>query len=98
MSPHKFAPGQKVIVRPGSAEGHIPSGIYTISRNLPGDDLDRSYRVLHTTDGHERVVREKQLEPCDWAGGATPAAAPAPRSKERNVGQFARALTSRRGS
>jgi hypothetical protein len=68
MSPHKFNLGQKVLIRANSGDGHIPSGVYTISRALPGDDFDRTYRVKHGADGHERVVREKQLEVCDWAG------------------------------
>jgi len=102
MSPHKFTLGQKVMVRVGSAEGHIPSGVYTISRILPGDDFDRAYRVLHSKDGHERVVREKQLEGCDWSGnpqnGPIQATAPAPRATERRIGQLARNMTARRES
>ena len=65
MSPHKFSLGQTVTVRAGAAEGHIPSGTYTISRILPGDDFDRSYRAKHVGDGHERVLREKQIEAHD---------------------------------
>lgn len=68
MTPHRFATGQKVLIRSSSGDGHIPSGVYTVSRALPGDDLDRTYRVRHGKDGHERVVREKQMEACDAAG------------------------------
>lgn len=68
MSPHKYLPGQRVLIRANATDGHIPSGVYTINRALPGDDFDRTYRVQHGADGHERIVREKQLEACDWAG------------------------------
>ncbi len=80
MPPHKFAQGQKVLVRAGSTERHIPAGVYTISRALPGDDFDRAYRVLHGGDGHERVVQEKQLEAYDWTrDGAVETTMPATR-------------------
>jgi len=65
VTPHKFALGQQVVMRSASLERHIPQGVYTISRALPGDDLDRSYRVRHAGDGHERVVRERQIEAHD---------------------------------
>jgi hypothetical protein len=63
MPPHKFTVGQDVHFRPGPAEMNTPAGIYTITRALPGDDFDRTYRVRSARDGHERVFREKQLEP-----------------------------------
>jgi hypothetical protein len=50
MPPHKFAIGQDV-----------PPGTYTITRTLPGDDLDRTYRARSARDGHERVFREQQI-------------------------------------
>ena len=78
MAPHKFVLGQRVVVRSGSLENHIPQGIYTISRALPGDDLDRSYRVRHAGDGHERVVREQQIEAHDGLSSLRSAAAPIP--------------------
>jgi len=84
MSPHKFSLGQTVTVRAGAAEGHIPSGTYTISRILPGDDLDRSYRAKHVGDGHERVLREKQIEAHDWAASPGPAERPAPARRASN--------------
>jgi len=95
MPPHKFTTGQKVVVRAGSAEGHIPTGVYTISRTLPGDDFDRAYRVLHGGDGHERVVREKQLEAYDWARDGAMAEPPAP--ARRKLGGHAGAFGKPRG-
>ena len=35
--------------------------VTTILRLLPNDAADREYRVRHSHDGHERVVRESQL-------------------------------------
>ena len=59
--PHKFAVGQSVVFAPGLAERNIPGGSYVITRPLPGDDFDRTYRARSTVDGHERVLREPQL-------------------------------------
>ena len=62
MAPHKFAVGQDVEFHPGLSNP-APAGIYTITRALPGDDLDRTYRARSGKDGVERVVREQQLRP-----------------------------------
>jgi hypothetical protein len=63
MAPHKFAVGQEVEFTPGRWDGNIPRGVYTITRALPGDDVDRSYRARGAKDGIERVFREGQLRP-----------------------------------
>ncbi|MGG5818359.1 hypothetical protein [Falsiroseomonas sp. HW251] len=65
MAPHKFAVGQDVEFNPGPWDANVPRGLYTITRALPGDDLDRTYRARGTKDGIERVFREQQLK----AGG-----------------------------
>jgi hypothetical protein len=70
MAPHKFAVGQDVEFHPGRWDGNTPSGLYTITRALPGDDLDRTYRARSAKDGLERVFREAQLKP----GGLSPQA------------------------
>lgn len=93
MAPHKFSIGQRVVVRAGSAEGHIPSGVYTISRALPGDDFDRSYRICHAGDGHERVVREKQLEAHDGMAALRPDSGSA--SSAARIASHARARVAR---
>lgn len=61
--PHKFAVGQDVEFLPGPFDGNTPRGVYTITRALPGDDLDRTYRARSAKDGLERVFRETQLRP-----------------------------------
>lgn len=63
MAPHKFTVGQNVEFQPGPFDGNTPRGIYTITRALPGDDLDRTYRARSAKDGIERVFREGQLRP-----------------------------------
>lgn len=69
MAPHKFTLGEIVEFLPQAWDGHVPRGMYTITRALPGDDFDRTYRAKCNGDGHERVVREKQLR----ASAASPA-------------------------
>jgi hypothetical protein len=69
MGPHKFAVGQDVEFNPGPWDGNVPRGTYTITRAMPGDDLDRTYRARSSKDGLERVFREKQLR---GAGDAMP--------------------------
>ena len=61
MAPHKFTVGQDVVFLPSSWDTNIPRGLYTITRALPGDDLDRTYRARSRMDGLERVFREAQL-------------------------------------
>jgi len=63
MAPHRFAVGQDVEFTPGRWDANIPRGRYTITRALPGDDLDRTYRARSSADGVERVFREGQLRP-----------------------------------
>jgi hypothetical protein len=68
MALHLFAVGQDVEFIPGRWDSHVPGGIYTITRALPGDAFDRTYRARSAKDGVERVFREQQLR----AGAASP--------------------------
>ena len=61
MAVQKFIVGQKVEFLPGSLDGNVPRGTYTVTRALPEEQGNRNYRVKHVRDGHERVVRESQL-------------------------------------
>ena len=76
MIQHKFAIGQSVEFLPGRMDMHVPRGTYTIVRPLPVESNERQYRVKNTRDGHERIMRESQLEagPGAWD---RPRAAPA---------------------
>jgi hypothetical protein len=61
MAGHKFAAGQKVSFLAERSEFNIPSGAYTIVRQLPAEGREWQYRVKNVHDGHERVMRESQL-------------------------------------
>ena len=61
MAPHRFAVGQDVEFMPSAVETNIPRGTYTITRALPGDDLDRTYRARSSKDGLVGVFRVGQL-------------------------------------
>jgi len=63
MALHKYKVGQVVDLIPSRREGNVPGGSYTVLRLLPEEGRDCQYRVKHTRDGHERVVRESQLVP-----------------------------------
>lgn len=60
-APHKFAIGQDVVFLPTAFDQNTPRGGYVITRTLPGDDFDRTYRARCAADGTERVFREPQL-------------------------------------
>lgn len=61
MKMHKFRTGEIVRFSPGPF-GHGPPGNYRIVRLLPADNIENQYRLKHASDGHERVVRESQIE------------------------------------
>ena len=63
MSTHKFQIGQSVQLQPGGKEYNVPAGSYTVQRLLPSENRDFQYRVKNSRDGHERIVRESQLQP-----------------------------------
>lgn len=62
MRDHKFAVGQTVHFTPGALDRAAPRGTYTIVRLLPPEAKNNQYRVKSTADGHERVVKESQLD------------------------------------
>jgi hypothetical protein len=61
LAPHKFTVGQDVEFLPSAYDHNVPRGGYVITRALPGDDFDRTYRVRSKADGLERVIGEAQL-------------------------------------
>ncbi len=63
MANHKFEIGKVVSVRSRPETG-IPAGNYEIVRRLPSGDAapDPQYRVKSVTDGHERIVRQSELD------------------------------------
>ncbi len=59
---HRYGVGQKIEFLPGKLDGAAPGGTYTVVRCMPNDGKDREYRVKNARDGHERVVRESQIQ------------------------------------
>lgn len=59
---HKFKAGQTVRLSPSNYDHHTPRGFYEVVRILPPDGDDNQYRVKSNSDGHERVVRESELD------------------------------------
>lgn len=62
MPQHRFSIGQHLVLTSGRYN-IAPAGGYTVVRLLPNDSLDREYRVRHRQDGHERVLRESEMQP-----------------------------------
>lgn len=60
-APHSFSIGQDVMFLSTSFDHNTPRGSCVITRILPGDDFDRTYRARSSADGLERVFREPQL-------------------------------------
>lgn len=64
MDAHKFKVGQLVNARP-SLSAAIPPGCYKVVRLLPATGADYQYRLMSLVNGHERVVREYEIDPID---------------------------------
>ncbi len=61
MPDSKFMIGQTVEFLRGPGDTHVPQGHFTVTRVMPRDSQDRTYRVRSSRDGQERVLPEKQL-------------------------------------
>ena len=59
---HKFAVGQTLRFSPGLGEDSRRKCRYKVVRQLPEAGNAFLYRIKSETDGHERVVREDQIE------------------------------------
>jgi hypothetical protein len=64
MTTHKFAVGQALQFSPGLGEDRRRKGRYKVVRQLPEAGNMLQYRIKSEFDGHERVVREDQIERC----------------------------------
>lgn len=62
MQSHRFRAGQVVSYSPGAFEDGTTRGSYKVLRLLPAEANTNQYHVKSIRDGHERVVRESQLE------------------------------------
>jgi hypothetical protein len=61
MMSHKYKIGQTVRVVQKTYEA-APKGSFRVVRTLPTEHGVRQYRIQSTTDGHERVVSEAELD------------------------------------
>ena len=62
MQPYKFAVGQTVRFSPDRQQISSVRGWFEVVRHLPETASVLQYRVKSQADGHERVVREDQLD------------------------------------
>jgi hypothetical protein len=62
MAAHKFAVGQTLHFSPGLGEDRKGKGRYKVVRQLPETGSVYQYRIKSEMDGHERIVREDQIE------------------------------------
>jgi hypothetical protein len=59
----RFIVGEKVIYSPDFTQDRgSGAGLFEVIRSMPDESVGRSYRIRNTTDGHERVAREHQLD------------------------------------
>lgn len=61
MNDYKYRIGQRVNYRPLGA-GAGGAGPFKIERRLPSESIEHQYRIESLRDGHQRVVREGELQ------------------------------------
>jgi hypothetical protein len=61
MGAHKFKVGQLVETR-SNLSAATPPGSYKVVRLLPPTGADNQYRLMSLKNGHERVVREYEID------------------------------------
>lgn len=62
MNAHKFKVGEMVEFHPGGSYLAKMRGQYEVIRLLPAEGEGPQYRLKSVADGHERIVREGQLD------------------------------------
>lgn len=61
-APSKFVVGQRVLFTPGPQNPRTaPAARFTVVRVLPGDGVQRAYRIKADAESYERVAEENQL-------------------------------------
>ena len=61
MATHKFAQGDRVVVRADRNNQSVRPGTYSIVRTMPESSDGLQYRAKNVMDDHERVFRETEL-------------------------------------
>jgi hypothetical protein len=62
MQDHKFKVGQTVRLVRKNVPGRAADGIYQVTRAMPFDGIEASYRIKAVHETHERAVREGEIE------------------------------------
>ena len=62
MRDHKFKVGQTVRFVRKNVPGRTAGGVYEVTRALPSDGVEVSYRIKAGHESHERAVREGEIE------------------------------------
>ena len=62
MQDHKFKVGQTVRMVRKNVPGRSGDGVYEITRAMPFDGIEVSYRIKAGHETHERAVREGEIE------------------------------------
>ncbi|MBX3447071.1 MAG: hypothetical protein KF895_00485 [Parvibaculum sp.] len=62
MQAHKFQIGETVEFTAGGSYPPAARGQYQVLRQLPSEGAGFQYRIKSLADGHERMVREGQLD------------------------------------
>ena len=59
---HKFKVGQSVRFVRRNIPGRTAGGVYQVTRAMPFDGIEISYRIKAGHETHERAVREGEIE------------------------------------
>jgi hypothetical protein len=62
MQAHKFKIGETVRFIRRNVPGQIAGGVYAVTRAMPFDGIELSYRIKAGHENHERAVREGEIE------------------------------------
>ena len=62
MQDRKFKVGQTVRFIRKNIPAHIAGGVYQVTRAMPFDGIEVSYRIKAGHETHERAVREGEIE------------------------------------
>jgi DNA-directed RNA polymerase subunit H (RpoH/RPB5) len=62
MQNHKFKIGEIVRFVRKNIPGRVAGGVFEITRAMPFDGIEVSYRIKAGQESHERAVREGEIE------------------------------------
>jgi hypothetical protein len=60
MPSHKFQVGEVVKLRPAVSR-NVPGGVYEVTKQLPHNGREFTYRIKSASEEHERVAGESEL-------------------------------------